>query len=120
MGNAVMDDAQGSRGANQVSGATRQLARPVAVALIAALAALMLAAAPAGAKKDSFNTKKLKNQVAKQLDAQGYDVKQVLPCRKQGPSKYRCEWRVEGNYTDGPTYSCRGFATYFVKQHSIR
>lgn len=92
-----------------------------AAMLVAALVLIPLVGAPrAGAHQGDLDTKALKKQIARRLTAAGYDVKQILPCRKRGPSKYRCQWRVTGTYTDGPDFSCRGFATYLVNGHKLR
>ncbi len=84
-----------------------------------AVAATLLCSAEAGAKLDPL-PKKIKGQVTRALSTRGFEVKQVLPCRKKGPAKYRCEWRVTGSYADGPDYSCSGFATYYPKRPARR
>jgi hypothetical protein len=83
--------------------------------LIAVMAVALVAAPAADAKLDPL-PRLIKKQVTRALTKRGFDVKQVLPCRKKGPNKYRCEWRVLGAYPDGPEYSCSGFATYFPKR----
>lgn len=100
-------------GRGQINGRKWTIASAIAIA--GALVVLLLSSAVANAARDPLPNK-IKGQVARALTAQGFKVKQILPCRKQGPTKYRCEWRVEGTYTDGPKYSCSGFATYFPKR----
>jgi hypothetical protein len=91
------------------------------IALLIAIAAItsLVVAGVAHAKLDPW-PKRIKGEITRALTKRGYDVKQVLPCRKRGPAKYRCEWRVSGSYSKGPNYSCSGFATYYVNRPARR
>lgn len=86
----------------------------VCAAILAAIAMAGLAAVPASAKTPS--KEQLKTQLTKQLRAQGLTPRRLLPCRERAAgSRFRCEWRATGTYTNGPGYRCGGRATYTVK-----
>lgn len=83
------------------------------VALLFAMAGLVFGGLPATAGADE--KERIKRAVERELEQRGYSVKRILPCRKRGPSRYRCEWRVEGRYANGSRYSCNGWATYLKR-----